>query len=346
MKQICCWLLGAALASLSVACGGGGGAADEASCPEAVKENRAPNRMEQRLQIAPAGHENAENAALLMAESRGYFSDLGFKPYIYTPPYPSRPLVYVLDETDDFVVSYLPQVILAKEKGAPILAVGSVLSQSTAAMIWLKRSKIRDLADLEGKTIGVPGHPFQERFLEALLAQAGLTLDDVEVKPVKFETVSSLASGRVDAIFGASWNIEGLELKSRGLKPVVARLGEFGIPQYEELVIAVRGDRAEKDPQLIRDIMTAVTRGAAAAIADPDAVVRAIEMGEVDLGLTREEVEAEVGATLPLVSETGYMNPARVSRLVDWMRENRLIQRDVPTATLLTNCYLPRTATP
>ena len=46
-------------------------------------------------------------------------------------------------DVDDFGVTQQPQVALARKTGHPIVAVGSLISQPTAAMIWLKGSKIR-----------------------------------------------------------------------------------------------------------------------------------------------------------------------------------------------------------
>jgi ABC-type nitrate/sulfonate/bicarbonate transport system substrate-binding protein len=70
--------------------------------------------------------------------------------------------------------------------------------------------------------------------------------------------VSALLSGRADAIFGGSWNVEGIELESRGAEPVITRIQDLGIPDYEELVMVARSDLVADDPRLIRDFMSAV----------------------------------------------------------------------------------------
>jgi putative hydroxymethylpyrimidine transport system substrate-binding protein len=63
----------------------------------------------------------------------------------------------------------------------------------------------------------IPGLAFQRRFLEYILNQAGLTLDDVKVKSVGNDLVPALVSGRADALSGGSRNLEGADLESHGI---------------------------------------------------------------------------------------------------------------------------------
>ncbi|HXQ89306.1 MAG TPA: ABC transporter substrate-binding protein, partial [Solirubrobacterales bacterium] len=197
------------------------------------------------------------------------------------------------------------------------------------------------IEDLKGKTIAVPGLNFQRDLLGSLLKQAGLTLKDVKVKNVQYHLVPSLVKGRADAIFGGSANIEGIELKNRGLDPVVTPVKALGLPAYEQLVVIAREDRVAKEPEVIRGFMAALRRGTAAAIKNPRHAVEAIETGgEVNLEASRKDTKDELAATLPLLSRTGRMSPARVRRLVRWMHREGLIQRAPAVSSLLTNRYL------
>jgi len=137
---------------------------------------------------------------------------------------------------------------------------------------------------------------------------------DVRIKSVDYSLVPALIDGRVDAIFGGSWNLEGVELESHGLKPVITRVQEFGVPP--------------------------VIRGNAAAAEDPRAAVNAImEAGVAGTDVSRKAMEAEVAATSPLLSKSGYMDPEQASQLADWMYEEGMIQRKPPVSALLTDDY-------
>jgi putative hydroxymethylpyrimidine transport system substrate-binding protein len=267
---------------------------------ENTESTAAPMR---EVKVTLDGSLSPANAAVQVAIREGYFADVGLVVSVATPLAPRRPVTYVSNSTDDIGLTQEPQLALAKEKGAPLVAVGSLISQPTAAMIWLKKSKIRGIADLAGKTIAVPGIPYQEDLLESVLGRAGLEVGDVDVRHAPYELVPTLLEGKADAIFGGSWNIEGIALRERGAKPVIRRVQELGIPPYGELVVIARSDWATKESTTIRNFMAALSRATALISKDPEAAVEAIE--EITVATPRAELEAQAKATAPLLSTGG-----------------------------------------
>jgi putative hydroxymethylpyrimidine transport system substrate-binding protein len=262
------------------------------------------------LKMTSDGYSTPENVAVLMAEKEGYFRDAGLNFSVAKPASPIRPIPYVVTGTDDVGISHQPEVELAQREGTPVVVLGSLVAQPTAAMIWLKRSGIDGIADLKGKVIGIPGLAFQERFLGRILARAGLSLGDVEVRKVGYELVPKLVSGRVDAIFGGSSNLEGIELDSRGLDPVVTGVESLGLAPYDELVVVTSRKFAEDNPRLLRDFMNALARGTAAAKGDPAAAAKAIETTiSPNPETTPEALRSQLAATLPILSEGGLTPP-------------------------------------
>jgi ABC-type nitrate/sulfonate/bicarbonate transport system substrate-binding protein len=79
----------------------------------------------------------------------------------------------------------------------------------------------------------------------------------------------------VDAIFGGSQNVEGIELEARGLKPLFTSLRRFGVPPFEQGVLL--GDSTHlPNADVLSRLLSAVARGTAAAIEDPAAAAEAI----------------------------------------------------------------------
>ena len=283
-----------------------------------------------------AGRSGPQDLGILMAERRRYFADAGIYASLASPLAPRRAVTYVVDGTDDLGVAQLPQVVRAKAMGAPVLAVGSLVSQPMMAMIWLKGSGIGSLADLEGMTIAVPGVPVQEEFLRLMLARAGLSRGELEVVKVGYDLVPALLEGRADAIFGGFGSVVGAELEARGAKPVVTPSQALGVPAYEELVLIARADTVAEDPGLVQDFMAAVIRGTAAAIEDPRESVETVDESvwgnpETD----RRAARAQVEVTLPLLSRTGRIDPERAQRLIDWMADEGIIEKQFQASTLL-----------
>lgn len=321
---------------LSAGAWGCGGGSDGGPTPEPLQPPR-------ELEITLDGAPGPENVGILMAKRRGYFEEAGLEVTVHRPIGPRRPVLYVADKEVDLAISHEPQVAVAQENGVPIVAVASLVPRPTAAMIWLKESKIHGIADLKGRTIAIPGVPFERGLLRNVLTQAGLTLGDVKVEAVEYDLVQALASGRADAIFGGSWNVEGVELEKRGLKPVVKRVQGLGVPAYEELVLIARRDRLEREPRSIRNFLAAMNRGTAAAIEEPKAAARAIVEAAKELAGVTESVqlvEAEVEETLPLLSASGRMHTGEAERLVTWMQGRGLLRGNLAASALFTNSYL------
>src|SRR5947207_2383657 len=64
---------------------------------------------------------------------------------------------------------------------------------------------------------------------------------------VGFNLVPALLGGKVDAIAGAFQNIEGAQLRARGVDPVVFPVDRYGVPTYDELVLVANRDRLSSD---------------------------------------------------------------------------------------------------
>ncbi len=326
-----------AAAVLVAGCGGGG--EPETGEPAGSLLHLREVRVSLNREVGP------EHAGLLMAEANGYFADVGLEVVPNSPASPAWPVRYLLSKLveSDFSISHEPQVAVTVDNGLPVVAVGSLLSGPTVALIWLKGSDIKGIPDLKGRTIAVPGLPFQVDFLESLLARSGLRLDDVEIKYVGYGAVPALVGGQADAIVGDAPQLEGVELRSLGRKPVITPLRSAGVPSYEELVLISTPGLVSKDPQLVRDFLSALTRGTAAAVRNPEAVVHEIEAdAEPSPVSSRKAREAQVAAVMPLLSEDGYMDPEQAEDLVDWMHGEEMIRKKIPVSSLLTNEYLPQ----
>ena len=347
-----------------VGCGGGGNAAStvvaqpettkapegdgapkgETTVPDVFKDRgplECPSRSES-ISVTLDADPNAANAGVNMAAHRAFFSDAGLEVFVGGPKNPARAVKYVALGIDNIGVAQQPQVLLAREEGgAPVTALGSIMAPSNAAMIWLPDSGIGDVADLKGKTIAIPGAPFQEAFLEEVLARAGLTLEDVVVKRANDKTADALLEGRADAIFGGTWNIDGAMLEARGLEPVIKRAQDLGLPGYEELVVIAPTKCVKSHPGVMRDFMAAVARGTEAAVKNPVEAANFIAGNyRLDPRFRMKDLRAEFAATIPLLSEDAHMNLAQVSRLANWMFEKGIVEQQPPVREIFTNNFL------
>jgi putative hydroxymethylpyrimidine transport system substrate-binding protein len=292
---------------------------------------------------------NPDHAGIYMAQKLGYFAEAGLDVSIHTPSDPASPIKEVAAGRTDLAISYEPEVLLAREQGLDVVAVGALVDRPLTSMIWLKGSKIGGIGDLRGKTIATAGIPYQDAYLKTILARAGLSPADVNTVNVGYGLLPAIVGGRAQAMLGGFSNVEGVDLRLRGKDPVVTPVDKLGVPTYDELVLVAKRDRLEEDPQAVRLFLAALARGTAAAAKSPRATTKALL--EANSGLDPRLTEAEVKATLPLLGAPpstgsakrpyGFMDSAEWGRFIAWMRENGLISDRLSPAEALSNAYLP-----
>jgi putative hydroxymethylpyrimidine transport system substrate-binding protein len=295
--------------------------------------------------VALDWYPNPDHAGLLTARDAGYFEDAGLDVSLDAPTDPSLPIKLVAAGQTDLAISYEPEVLLAREQGLDVVAVGAIVDQPLTSMIWLERSKIRRVADLKGKTISTAGIPYQDAYLKTILARAGLSEDQVTTVGVGQGLLPSIVSGRAQATLGPLWNIEGVDLKLSGQKPVINPVNKLGVPTYDELVVVAKGSTLEEDPDSVRLFMSALARGTAEAVASPNATTQTIL--DANDALDPKVTAAQVRTTLPLLENRsndqpfGYMNPAEWQTFINWMLENEVLSGPQRAVDALSNDLLP-----
>ena len=290
---------------------------------------------------------NADHAGIYAAEGTGEYAKAGLDVDIKAPPDPSAPLKLLQAGRADVVVSYEPELLLARDKGADdLVAVGALVQKPLTSLIALPASRIKSAEDLAGKRIGTAGISYQSAYLKTILAKAGVDAGSVKETSVGFDLVRPLITKRVDATLGAFWNYEGVDLQRRGKKPQILRMDALGVPTYAELVFVVRKQDLDGDgASRVRRFLQATARGHKALKADPKAGVDALL--KASPGLERGLQTAAVQATLPVFfpegdeHEFGWQDPAEWDAYGRWMQENGLLKQPPNAGRALTNEFLP-----
>ncbi len=313
-----------------------------AACGEKSEETTGER---EGLSLTLDFYPNPDHAGIYMAQKLGYFEEAGLDLSIDTPSDPAAPLKQVAAGRTDLAISYEPEVALAREQGLDVVAVAALVNRPLTSLIWLQKSGIKGVADLEGKTVATAGIPYQDAFLRTILARVKLTPEDVKAVNVGFGLLPALLGGSAQAMLGGYSNVEGVDLRERGKAPVVTPVDQLGVPTYDELVLVTRRQNLESEPEKFRLFLAALERGTTSAIEQPGAATSAITEANPDLD--PKLAAAEVKATLPLLGARtegqpfGYMGPEEWEAFAGWMRDNGLIETLPQTSELLDNGYLP-----
>ena len=282
---------------------------------------------------------NADHAGIYAAQAGGYFKQAGLDVQIRQPADPAAPIKQLAAGRVDLAISYEPEVLRARDEGLNVVSVGAIVRKPLTSIISLPQAKIRKPADLKGKTVGTAGIDYQSAYLQTILDEANVPRDTVKERNVGFSLTPALLTGKVDAVLGAFWNYEGVELELKGKRPRIIRMEQAGVPTYDELVLVANADALDRDGDKIRAFIGALSRGVRDLRADPEKGTEGLLEANPDLDpkLTR----AEVDATLPLLSNSGEMNAPEWADFIAWMRQNALIASEPAPSQVLSNGYLP-----
>jgi putative hydroxymethylpyrimidine transport system substrate-binding protein len=332
IRRLTCALLVAACAVAVAACG------------EKTESTGAPKRESVRVMLD--FFPNADHAGLYAAQGTGAFRRAGLDVSLQAPSDPSAPLKLLAAGKVDLAISYEPELLLARDKGQQLVAVGALVQKPLTSLMSVGRKAISNPRQLAGKTVGTAGIPYQSAYLKAILGQAGVDPERVKEVNVGFNLVPAMLSGRVDATLGAFWNYEGVQLAQQRKRPRIIRVERAGVPTYNELVIVARRDDLDTEGGAkVRRFLRALAQGMKALKQDPATGIDPLLRANRDLD--RKLQEASVKATMPVffpadtAKPFGWMAPAEWAAYGDWMARNRLLRTPPDAARAMTDEFLP-----
>ncbi|PZS09237.1 MAG: ABC transporter substrate-binding protein, partial [Solirubrobacterales bacterium] len=283
-RTVICALLGAALALGLAACG-------------EKKDTLAPGRSAQQLTLMLDWFPNADHVGIYQALAEGDFSRAGLDVHVQAPSNAATPLQLVAAGKVDAAISYEPELMLARNQGAPLVSIAAIVQKPLNSIMSIGSKHITAPAQLRGKRVGDSGLASDHATLATILAHAGVPTSAVKQVNVGENLVPAMLSGRVDATLGAYWNYEGIQLAQLGKHPSVLRVDQLGVPTYDELVVVVRRSTIANQTDELRRFVQALARGYESVRRNPQAGVSSLV--QASSGLDQKLQLASVKATLP-----------------------------------------------
>lgn len=190
---------------------------------------------------------NPDHAALVIADNEGFFAAHDLDVSLIEPSDPSLPPKLVAAGKADLAITYQPQLHVQVDQGLPLSRISTLVATPLNTLLVLKDSDNQSIADLKGKKIGYSVSGFEDALLSAMLANAGLSLDDIETVNVNWSLAPSLISGQVDAVIGAYRNFELNAMDIEGHPGRAFYVEEHGVPPYDELIVVAHNEQRSRD---------------------------------------------------------------------------------------------------
>jgi putative hydroxymethylpyrimidine transport system substrate-binding protein len=315
-----------------------------AACGEVKDKLTASGSPVQSLTLMLDWFPNADHVGLYQALAAGDFAQAGLNLHVQIPTDPATPLQLLAAGKVDVAVSYEPELLLARDKGAPLVAIGAIVQRPLTSIVSLGSKHITTPAQLRGKRVGDAGIPYQHAYLTTILQRAGVPASSVKEVNVGDNLVPAMLSGRVDATIGAYWNYEAIQLRQAGRRTNVIHVENAGVPNYDELVLVTREDEIAHRNNILRRFVQALARGYQSVRANPQAGVSALVRANPSLSskLQLASVRATLPSFFPAAANQpwGWQNQSQWTAYGEWMLDHHLISNPASVANASTNQLL------
>jgi ABC-type nitrate/sulfonate/bicarbonate transport system substrate-binding protein len=260
----------------------------------------------------------AQFAGFYVAKEKDLYKSAGLNVDIQ-PGGPDFPAIQmVTGGNEQFGVTGADQILIARSKGVPVVALAVIFRRNPFVLFSLAKSGIKTPADYVGRNIGVKIGGNEELIYRAILAKAGVDKAKLTEVPVKFD-ITPLLAGAVDVWPGYLIN-EVLAAKEKGFDVNVVSPPDYGIDLYADTLFTTE-KMLKEQPDVVRRFVTATLKGWSSAIATPEEAAQITVKYGAKLAYDHEL--AMMKASLPLLQPdaqpVGWMDAA------NWSATQRLL---------------------
>ena len=210
---------------------------------------------------------NTNHTGFYVAQSNDWYKAAGVElqilPYASTPPE-----ALIAAGQAECGISFQDALTFAAAAGAPIVSVMAILQHTAQDIAVLASSDIKRPADLDGKTYAGFGGPQEGPTLTSVIKADG---GKGTFKTVTLDTAAydALYAKRADFVITfAAW--EGIEAGQRGIDLRTFAFGDYGFPDFYQVVLACDGRWLAAHPDLAKALVGATVRGFRYAADEPD----------------------------------------------------------------------------
>lgn len=238
----------------------------------------------------------------------------------------------------------LGTALVAKGKGADLVAVMNVYANSPYGMYWLKSSGIEDIQGFAGKKIGNPPWDAARAMWPALAKAVGM--DPKAVKWVNVQPnakLSALKSGSID-VTTSFYNIHHIFQAQLGDDMGFFAWKEYGINPYGNSLIA-NGEFLAENPDAVKAFVSVSQKAMQSCVQNPDPCIDALVAANT--GLTKDNEMQNWGLVVELMTDEtsttkglGYFDEDRMASDYDLVSTYFELEKPFDVTTAYTNQFI------
>jgi ABC-type nitrate/sulfonate/bicarbonate transport system substrate-binding protein len=293
------------------------------------------------------------DAGVFAAVDHKFFEAEGIEVEFVSPSTPADGLKLLASGGVQFATAHSTEVITARSKGLPVVSIATNHQYGMAGIMVPATSGVTSLKQLEGKTLGITGIPYNRTMLEYCLTSAGVDLSKVNIVIVGFTPMPLLLSKRIDALGDAiTWSEPAMYNVQLDKPPEDKSTYKYfafyqnGLPRYYTLGVVASEDTVNKNPELARRFLRAWVKGLDWAVNNQKAAVDGMrqhvpEINEKEAAANFAEIARISQSPETQAHGLGWQDPAVWAKQEEFMREHGVISAKVDINQAMTDGLLP-----
>ncbi len=304
----------------------------------------------EKLTLALDWTPNTNHTGFYVALEKGYYSDLNLEVHLRSPKidnYESTPAQLLAQQKVDFAIAPSESVISYQTlpNKPNLVAIAAILQEDTSAIVTLKSSGIDQMKKLDGKNYASYDARFEDTIVSEMIKKDGGLGKHIKITPAKLGIWETLLNGEADATWVfMPW--EGIEAKRKDVVLNTFHLQDYDIPYGYSPSLLSQSDVLKKKEKAVKDFLAASAKGFEWSAKNPTEAAEILlphaETQDIDFLIESQTYIAQY--YLDTNSQWGKMDPDRWASFTQWLRKNKLINKEDETLlseqSLFSNEYL------
>jgi putative hydroxymethylpyrimidine transport system substrate-binding protein len=293
------------------------------------------------------------DAGVFAAVDHKFFEAEDIEVEFVSPATPADGLKLLASGGVQFATAHSTEVLNARSKGLPVVSIATNHQYGMAGIMMPTTTGVTSIKQLDGKTLGITGIPYNRTMLEYCLTSAGVDLRKVNIVIVGFAPMPLLLSKRIDGLGDAITWSEPAMFNVLLDKPADDQstykyfaFYQNGLPRYYTLGVVASEDTVNKNPELAKRFLRAWVKGLDWAINNQKAAVdnmrrRVPEINEKEATANFAEIARISRSPDTQAHGLGWQDPAVWAKQEEFMREHGVISSKVDVNQAMTDSLLP-----
>src|SRR5207248_223711 len=232
--------------------------ASSASTASPSSSSHAPQKLVP-MKLALDWTPNTNHTGIYVALAKGWYRDEGIDLTLLPYSASVSPDVLVSSGKADVGISATEGIVADAAVGQPVVSIAAIIQHNTSALVTLASSGLNRPRDLDGKTYGGFGAPYESAVVGEIIQKDGGKGQFKNVT-LSVDAMQALESHRIDFVgFFEGWEV--IQANRAGVKLNVFPITNYGVADYYTPNLITSPNEIKQKPALLHKFMAATACG-------------------------------------------------------------------------------------